>query len=63
MVDEMFRPFAMKAVAERLNTLQIDSLSRTPESILHGIEIEDIPVKSFHTLFCPISSEDRIAPK
>jgi len=54
MVDEMFWPFALKAVAERLNTLQIDSLGRTPESILHGIDIEDIPVKSFHTLFCPI---------
>ena len=54
MVDEMFWPFAMKAVAERLNTLQIDTLGRTPESILHGIDVEDIPVKSFHTLFCPV---------
>ncbi|KAL7524874.1 hypothetical protein ACHAXR_002639, partial [Thalassiosira sp. AJA248-18] len=43
-----------QAVAERLNTLQIDTLGRTPESILHGIDVEDIPVKSFHTLFCPI---------
>ena len=54
MVDEMFWPFALKAVAERLNTLQIDSLGRTPESILHGIDVDDIPVKSFHTLFCPV---------
>lgn len=54
MVDEMFWPFAMKAVAERLNTLQIDTLGRTPESILHGIDVEDLPVKSFHTLFCPV---------
>ncbi|KAL7532041.1 hypothetical protein ACHAXR_004390 [Thalassiosira sp. AJA248-18] len=54
MVDEMFWPFAMKAVAERLNTLQIDTLGRMPESILHGMEVEDIPVKSYHTLFCPV---------
>eukprot|EP00957_Ditylum_brightwellii_P027551 2082448-Ditylum_brightwellii.AAC.1 len=54
MVDEMFWTFALKAVAERLNTLQIDILGRTPESILHGIEMEDIPVKLFHTLFSPI---------
>ena len=59
MIDEIFWPFAMKAVAERLNSLQIDSLGRTPESILHGIKVEDIPVKSYHTLFCPIYVLDR----
>ena len=26
---------------------------RTPESILHCVEVQDIPVKSYHTLFCP----------
>eukprot|EP00957_Ditylum_brightwellii_P117951 8996578-Ditylum_brightwellii.AAC.1 len=54
MVDEMFWPVAIKAVAERLNALQIDTLDRTPKSILHGIEVEDIPVNFFHTLFSPI---------
>ena len=53
MIDDMFWPFAMKSVAERLNTLQIDTLGRTPEYIWHGIEVQDIPVKSYHTLFCP----------
>ena len=52
MIDDMFWPFAMKAVAERLNTLQIDTLGRTPEYILHGIEVQEIPVKFYHTLFC-----------
>ena len=53
MIDDMFWPFAMKAVAERLNSLQVDTQGRTPESILHDIKVEEIPVKSFHTLFCP----------
>ena len=51
MIDEMFWPFAIKAVAKRLNSLQVDLTGQTPESILHGVEIEDIPVKSYHTLF------------
>ena len=39
MIDEMFWSFAIKAVAERLNSLQLDLTRETPESILHGIEI------------------------
>ena len=53
MTDDMFWPFAMKAVSERLNSLQIDTLGRTPQSIFHGIEVQEILVKSYHTLFCP----------
>ena len=53
MIDGMFWPFSMKVVAKRLNSLQLDILGRTPESILHGVEVQDIPVKSYHTLFCP----------
>ena len=49
----MFWPFSIKAVAERLNSLQVDLTRQAPESILHGVEIEDILVKSYHTLFCP----------
>ena len=43
----------MKDVAKRINSLQVDVLGRTPESILHSVEVKDIPVKSYHTLFCP----------
>ena len=53
MIDEIFWPFAIKAVAERLNSLQVDLAGQTPDSILHGIKIEDISVKSYHNLFCP----------
>ena len=52
MIDSMFWPFSMKAVAERHNKMQIDVMVQTPESILHNVQIEDIPVKSYHTLFC-----------
>ena len=52
-IYDMFWPFSMKAVAERINSLQIDTLGRTPEFILHGIEVQEIPVKLYHTLFCP----------
>ena len=33
--------------------MQVYITGQTPESILHGVEIEDIPVKSYHTLFSP----------
>ena len=44
----------MKSISERLNILQIDHKGRTPEPILHVFNVEDITVKSFHTLFSPI---------
>ena len=53
MIDEMFWPFAIKFVSERLNSLQVDLTGQTPESILHGVDIEYIPVNSYHTLLCP----------
>ena len=53
MTDEMLWPFAITSVSERLNRLQVVLAGQTPESILNGVEIEDIPVKSYHTLFCP----------
>ena len=43
----------MKAIAEQLNSLKLEVIGRKPESILHGVEVKDIPVKSYHTLFCP----------
>ena len=54
MIDGMFWTFSMKAISERLIILHIDNKGRTPEYILHGVNVEDIPVKSFHTLFSPI---------
>ena len=46
MIDQMFWPFAIKAMAERLNTLHLNTNGQTPESILYNIPIEDIPVKN-----------------
>ena len=54
MVDSIFWPFAFKAMAECINNLQVDLEGNTPESKLHGVESETIPVKTYHTLFCPI---------
>jgi hypothetical protein len=53
MVDEMFWPFAIKAAAERMNSLHIDTDSHTPESKFYGVNIENIQVKTFYTMFCP----------
>ena len=53
-IDEIFCPFAIKTVAKSMKGLQMNLKVRTPEFILHGLEVEDIPVKSYHTLFCPI---------
>ena len=54
MIDRMFWPFAIKAVSERHNILHVYHKGQTSSSILHGVDLEDIPVKYFHTLFCPI---------
>jgi hypothetical protein len=51
-VDQMFWSFAIKAAAERMNSLHIDTDSHTPESKFYNVDIENIPVKTFHTLFC-----------
>ncbi len=53
MVDQMFWPFAIKAAAERMNSLHIDTEGHTPESKFYGVNIENRPVKTFHTMFCP----------
>jgi hypothetical protein len=52
-VDEMLWPFAIKAAAERMYSLHIDTDGHTPESKFYGVDIENIPVKTFHTMFCP----------
>jgi hypothetical protein len=53
MVDQMFWSFAIKAAAERMNSLHIDTEGHTPKSKFYGVNIENIPVKTFHTMFCP----------
>jgi hypothetical protein len=53
MVDQMFWPYAIKAAAERMNSLHIDTEGHTPESKFYGVNIFKISVKTFHTMFCP----------
>jgi hypothetical protein len=50
MVDQMFWPFAIKAAAERMNSLHIDTDGHTPASKFYGV---NIPVKTFHIMLCP----------
>ncbi len=50
----MFWPFAIKSMAERLNSLHIDDGGNTPESIMFGVDLDLIPIKNFHTLFYPV---------
>ena len=54
MIDTMFWPFAIKASAERHNCLLVDRDNQTPASKLYDVPVQEIPVKTFHTLFCPI---------
>ena len=54
MIDSMFWPFPFKAVAERLNNLQIGLDGSTPYSLMHGLEASELPVKTYRTLFCPV---------
>ena len=59
MVDKMFWPFkiALKAEAERLNTIQVDNSGHMPEYILHGIEVEDVCENLFTHCFPNIRFE------
>ena len=52
MMDTMFWPFVFKAAAERHNQLFLTATGQTPLSILHDVPVENIPVKTFHTLLC-----------
>jgi hypothetical protein len=52
-VDQMVWSFAIKAAAERMSSLYIDTDSHTPESKFYSVDIENIPVKTFCTMFCP----------
>jgi hypothetical protein len=54
MIDTMFWPFAFKAAAERHNQLSLTAEGQMPLSILHDVPVENIPVKTFHILFCPV---------
>ena len=37
-----------------MNSLHADNEGNTPESLMYGVDLERIPIKNFHTLFCPI---------
>lgn len=55
MISTYFWPFAMKAAVESHNRLSVDIDGNTPESRLYGAkQPKAIPVRSFHTLFCPV---------
>ncbi len=54
MIDTMFWPFAFKAAAKQHNLLLLSSNGQTPLSMMHDVPINTIPVKMFHTLFCPM---------
>ena len=54
MIDTMFWPFAFKAAAERHNCLSLNSQGLTPNAVLHGVPLDAISVKTYHTLFCPV---------
>jgi hypothetical protein len=54
MVDTMFWPFAIKAMTKCHNSLHMDDNGNTPELIMFGVNLDSIPVKNFHTLFCPV---------
>eukprot|EP00956_Cyclotella_meneghiniana_P001276 scaffold1377_cov23-Cyclotella_meneghiniana.AAC.1 len=53
MITTMFWPFALKAMAERMNKLHIHLYGSTPESKFYGV-CGEVPVGSYHTLFCPV---------
>ncbi len=36
-----------------MNSLHIDTDGHTPESKFYSVNTENIPVKTFHTMFCP----------
>jgi hypothetical protein len=52
MVDTMFWPFAIKAMAKCINSLHVDNDGNPPESLMYGVDLERTPIKKFRTLFC-----------
>ena len=53
-INQMFWLFAFKVISERLNTLQLNIYGSTPESIIYGTEVDNIPMKKFHAIFLPV---------
>ena len=37
-----------------MNILQVDLNGKTPESKIYGVQLDNIPIKYFHTLFFPV---------
>jgi hypothetical protein len=46
--------FHHQIMAEHINSLHMDDDSNTPELIMFGVNLDSIPVKNVHTLFCPV---------
>jgi hypothetical protein len=51
MINTMFWPFAFKAAAEHENLLFLNSGGLTPLLLLHNVPVDNILVKTFHTLY------------
>ena len=51
MIDSMFWSFATKVASELHNSLSVNVKNQTPFSVLYNVELEAIPVKTYHTFF------------
>jgi hypothetical protein len=65
MVGQMFWPFAIKAAAERMNSLHIDTDGHTPESKFYGVTLKIYQRKpstqcSVHAMFCTVDFTTRV---
>jgi hypothetical protein len=54
MIDTTFWPFAFKAETKRHNCLLLNNQGLTLNAVLHGVPLDAIPIKTYHTLFCPV---------
>lgn len=52
MIDSMFWPLAIKAIAEKHNILKPGSSGDTSEFKIFNVSVKSILMKSFHTFFC-----------
>ena len=54
MIYTMIWPFSIKYFAERINIFHVYFNGETPESKMYGVQLDEIPIKSFRTLFFPV---------
>jgi hypothetical protein len=41
-------------MAKHMSSLHVDDEGNTPKLLMYGVDLDTIPIKNFHTLFCPI---------